>query len=1182
MSAELYAFRRNVVLVASAGTGKTHALVGVIVHALLGCSDLGANIEPARVAATTFSRKAAAEIRSRLVTELERLAFGTTSPYATDLDAAAKRLSIAWDSATCQSRARRVLAGIEHATIGTLHSVAYTIARAHALTVGLPPSFAVASEDESEAWANDAVAMAMTEHAQRDGDAIRDLFRLMRGSDRAQAELVRLLGALEEDGRPASALVLPEGDDEALSSRMEALVSRARDLVADSSHGDAASAVLAAHEEGDVHSLAEAAGDLLSVRKTRGEESPVSMRDGLPGSSNRDKGEILAHAWAARERIAPTAALVRDLLARSQELLADAHARAGAVGFGAALRLARDALRDDPRAAARVSSSFDALLVDEFQDTSRVQVDLLRLLWERDPRSRAPGAMPVVGDLRPRGLLVVGDRKQSIYAFRGADVAVFVSTCVELAGERACDALDVPRSSVQLPARTTADLFALRENHRSNAAIIEFVNAFSRECLRADGDDLSEARYAESVESLVPSPRTVMPTDKRVTWLRPPGEARDTTRLDDATIAATYIARSVFTEHGDDGEPLAYRDFAILAQSNEMLDAAAFALSRAGIPHVVAGRGFFAAREVQDLLALLRFVDRPDDRAALLAVLRGPFAALSDRTLLGLTEPHRGLVTDLERWDVLERRGFVEDEDRDALERVRSALRALRRSADRLGPGRTLREAVRELEIEQTLLLLPRGIQRIANVRKLLRIADEEATIRALLDRVALAEARAREPEAATFADDDDAVRLVTMHASKGLAFRVVILPELKARPVQSPNTMLGIDLRSDPPRLATKLLDDRGEPITVPSLVDLVARDRARLRADRRRLFYVAVTRARERIVFVGDAKVTGRGDPSLGALVSTLAQGGFGSAHVEMREAAIEEAPAIGPRPDAPDLVLAPPNPPRTIEVAIAPTALQDFHHCARRFELVHLVALPEPTPTALGRFREDGAPATNARAEGDALHRVLEHAGDDAFGAADAADRARAALAACDAPLEPEAEARVLRAATRFLESDYARAVRAAGARTWRERPFVVGITSAETTVTLRGAMDLVVLWPNGDVDVVDYKRARGPDPRPHALQLDVYALAARELATDGARIRAGAAFLGGEGAMEPRFRPPIDAPKLEAHLSMLAKNLVEARRRTLFTRAPAKTCHAIGCGYFTLCHPARDRKQLTLFR
>ncbi len=404
MTAELYAFRRNVVLVASAGTGKTHALVGVLLHALLGLSELSREpLDPARVAATTFSRKAAAEIRERLVSELERLAFASASPYEPDLEAAARRLSIAWDATRRAERARRALAGIERATIGTLHSVAYGIARAHALAIGLPPAFAVASEDDSEAWASQAVADAMTERAKRDPDAIRDLLRMMRGTDRAQVELVRLLSALEEDGRSASSLVLPEGDEDALCAQMDALVERARELAGDERYAEPARAVVDAYEAGDVKSLAIAVGDLLSARKPRGEDHAVPMRETLPGTTYRGKGETLAHAWAARVRVLPTASLLRDLVGRAQELLAEAHARAGAVGFGAALRLARDALRDDPHAAARASSALDALLVDEFQDTSRVQVDLLRLLWERDPRSRARGAMPVLGDLRPTG-----------------------------------------------------------------------------------------------------------------------------------------------------------------------------------------------------------------------------------------------------------------------------------------------------------------------------------------------------------------------------------------------------------------------------------------------------------------------------------------------------------------------------------------------------------------------------------------------------------------------------------------------------------------------------------------------------------------------------------------------------------------------------------------------------------
>ena len=1145
MSADLYAFRRNVVLVASAGTGKTHALVGVLLHALLGVSELSREpIDPARVAATTFSRKAAAEIRERLVTELERLAFGAHSVHAADLDEAARRLGVAqsgapWEQAR-RERARQALAVVDRATISTLHGLAYGIARTHALAVGLAPSLVVASEDDNEAWANDAVAFALNEQAERDSDAVRDLFRLMRGGDRAQAELVRLLLALDDDGRSASSLALPEGDAAVLDAWM--LVSR--------------------------------------------DDEPASSarRDSLApsGATQRERAEALANAWDARTRVLPTAGLVRQVLSQAQARLTELHASAGAVGFGAALRLARDALRDDPSAAARASAAYDALLVDEFQDTSRIQVELLRLLWERSPRSREPGAMPAFGDLRDKGLLVVGDRKQSIYAFRGADVGVFITACIEIAGERARVALGVPDGVVPAPRQTTGDFFALRENHRANAPLIAFVNAFSRECLHAESEELFEARYVEDIESLVTSPDTRTLTKSCVTWLRPPGEPRDTTRLEDAMIATAFIAQSAGRDSGDDGTPLAFRDFAVLAQSSAMLDAAAFTLARAGIPHVVAGRGFFAAREVQDLLALLRWIDRPDDRAALLSVLRGPCSALSDRTLLGLTEPHRGLVTAMERWDTLERRALVEDEDRAALDRVKRTLRALRRSSERLGPGRTLREAVRELEIEQTLLLLPRGVQRLANVRKLLRIADEAPTIRALLERVARAEARAREPDAATFSDDDDAVRLLTLHASKGLAFRVVIVPELRGSPIRSQNTTLGIDLRAEPACIATKVLDASGEPVSTPSMVRLIDNDRARLRADRRRLMYVAVTRARERLVFVGGVKArTGRGDtqPRFGAIVSTLARMGA----VETCEAETDVPVALPSRGEGPEMTIAQ-LAPRTREVALTPTALQDFGHCARRFELVHVVGLPEPTPRALGRFRADGVAAANARAEGEALHGVLERIDVRVLGGAGGAAEARRVLAQSDASLDASAEERVVKGAARFIESEYARTLGKAK-ETWRERAFVVTIESPEMTLTLRGAMDFVVVWPSGDVDVIDYKSARGPDLRPHALQLDVYAYAA-QVQLGAARVRAGAIFLGSDDA-EPRFRTPIERAAFEAELLALAVRLASARTTrdarddTSYPRAAPKTCHAIGCGYFSLCHPAPEKRQLTLF-
>src|SRR6185437_5171607 len=121
------------------------------------------------------------------------------------------------------------------------------------------------------------------------------------------------------------------------------------------------------------------------------------------------------------------------------------------------------------------------------------------------------------------------------------------------------------------------------------------------------------------------------------------------------------------------------------------------------------------------------------------------------------------------------------------------------------------------------------------------------------------------------------------------------------------------------------------------------------------------------------------------------------------------------------------------------------------------------------ALGGFRESGVAQASARAQGEALHRVLEHVDLDAFGASDAESRARTSLAAigADAGLDGTAIASVLRAATRFLSSDYARSVRDAGARVFRERAFVVEVRSPDLALTLRGAMDLVVVWPNGEV-------------------------------------------------------------------------------------------------------------------
>src|SRR5690606_22231807 len=138
----------------------------------------------------------------------------------------------------------------------------------------------------------------------------------------------------------------------------------------------------------------------------------------------------------------------RAVVALSGEVQRSLRARrraGGALGFGDLIRLARDGLLERPDLQARATEELDVLLVDEFQDTSRVQRDLVLLLCQATAaaRRRAPGVLPDPSELRPRGLVVVGDRKQSIYAFRGADVSVYARFAAELAGQAAAEALDL-------------------------------------------------------------------------------------------------------------------------------------------------------------------------------------------------------------------------------------------------------------------------------------------------------------------------------------------------------------------------------------------------------------------------------------------------------------------------------------------------------------------------------------------------------------------------------------------------------------------------------------------------------------------------------------------------------------------------------------------------------------------
>ncbi len=1139
----IYAFPKNLVLAASAGTGKTHALVGVAVHLLMGAcraaeGGLRPAVRPEALVATTFSRKAAGEIRARLHQELGRLASGDPrAAFRDDLLAAGVAAGTPLPEAEISSRARYALAGLGRAKIGTLHSFAASLARTHALLLGLSPDFDLPDEEAAKDRATAAIERVLERRAaEADTTA---LIQLAGGGD-ALIDLVRrLLSRVADDGHSAGDVEIADGDAAEIDAAFQSVIVGARDVVDDPRLGEPARALLAAHGV-DPLALEDAMGDLWAVPKAgklgAAAVAFFELRESLTHAASgklRDRGRGFVRRWRARERLLPRAGSLRALLVACEAEIAGDNARDSVLGFTDILRAARDVLRDHPDVAAEAGAALDALLVDEFQDTSGVQRDLVQLLWEKDRRGddlRQPGVIPGPGDLRGEGLLVVGDRKQSIYGFRGADVAVFAELCVGLAGAPAREALAIPAGLVWEPTVPLADFVALRHNRRGEPELLDFANAMSRLSLvpqRAPAE-LYEITYAPATEDLQPpAPRPDAPRAPRTHWLRvavPPGKQTSSLLAEAEAIASRIGAIVRRGEVTVRGAPACWRDIAVLAPRREMLSAAAYTLAEAGIPHVVAGMGFFGAAEVRDVVAMLACLVDPDDSLSRAEVLRGPWAGATDRALVGLTDGHLGLA-DAGHWSAGERRLLVDAECRPAILALGRVITTLRPVLGRLGPGPALREAVRALALEETLILLPRGEQRIANVRKLLAMADLATDATELLRRLRRAgDTEQREGEAETFSDEDDAVRLLTVHGSKGLSFPIVFLPEAGAvsRGGALDPVILQTGLAGAKTRLLLRALDEVGSVHDTPSYLrakrDLLRRDAA----ERLRLRYVAVTRASERMYFIGDralpkgAKDTY--DTSTAAILARLSDDEASrlSAQLDVETGESERgrvAAPGAPRPEPPAayrrLPLAPAR-----DVVVRLESLCQATRCARRFQLDHL------------------AGASTSATVPDAVSEL------------------RARLAAAG-----EWGAAVARERPRLLHHQ------------------TLVLVDPGGELSILGTVDATVAWPDGATDLISFVAA-SPDPLAADLHASVLAHAAT--GRGAARVRVGLLAPGAPPA-DPIWVVPRDLDWTIAAAREAVQRTLSIPRDDLAPRVPFAVCGQLACRHVAACHPRGDAER-----
>ncbi len=1171
--AQALRLERNVAFFAGAGAGKTHSLVTLALHVLGGAREGLDAVTCSGLVLATFTDKAAGEMRERLRARLVRLADGVVEEP--DLVASYARLGKALPGVDFW---RRCVDELGSASITTFHSFCSALLKRAPPSAGLDPSFVLLEEREAKALALSVVQRGLVDAVAAGDELLGELVRELTLGDEVwpglSGALAQAVTRIREEGLDPRTTAITDGaaarsafERRLLELRQASALAR-RELrtgtqVERLAEFDALIGRLGFAE------LRDAWPSLKVLAQRFGANAVLKpLRQLLDGGDD----SVLALYGAAL--VAPYEAKLRDFVG---QLVADLEAelkRRRALDFTGLLVATRALLRDHLETRRAVQRRLGALLVDEFQDTNRLQLDIVLLIAEQ----RAGGPRPVSTSfdggleeslalpLEPGFLAVVGDRKQAIYEFRGADVAVFelMAKAIERHGG--------------------ARAF-LSQSRRSSAPLVRAVNSLMPQVLTAPSDALpfeiawapEDALRAVRTDGLARAP-VLQLVDARAAELSAPVEF-------DADAVARWVALALRSGEPlvvDAGGPRGARggDVALLFQRLSSLEQYRQALLRHGVRHrVVRGRGFFGAQEVLDVAALLSLVARPEDSLSLAAVLRGPFVCVTDASLLKLATVGERIVG-LDLTGTRLRGSTLPEDDAARVRAFLTGMDTLWRERHVLGARSLLLLADELLGLRRALAASPHGEQALANVDKLLelaRVREAAGVSFAEFARELAALVTLEPPEGqAELGEDaaDDVVTLCTVHQAKGLEWPIVVLPELFARP---------------PPDGATLLFDrDLGLALRPLAFEDGTSQRRARLlerrkrrvAAERRRLLYVAATRARDLLV------LGLHGKPGDGRWDSWLAQSTnpAGQADVEVVDAQALPAGVLPPVPPEPpdadllvaralDHVQARPTP-TSPDVMVAVTPLEDFLGCPRRYHYLHDVGLDEPRsepslPPALWPQAEQvRVEGVDVRARGTAAHRLLELLPVDL-----PAERLDATLQALERAEQLGSDLDVRRWVARFWQGAYGRGL--AHARTvLRELPFVLRIGPGDgVALHLRGQIDLVVAHEGG-VDVVDYKTA-APSPdgaAAHAFQLRCYRLAVRRLFGAALPCRAGVVFLKAEQPEPVWLSHADDDAALSVELLAQARALRDAQALSRWDGRARERCHALGCGFVGHCHPS----------
>lgn len=849
-------FDRNVVVVAGAGTGKTTLLVNRLVHLLI---KEPRPVTVAQIVALTFTNKAATEMKVRLRERLMVLADPEAGRVidggAVSLADLRARYGLSTDEVV--RRAAAALHDLEKGQIGTLHSFAAHLLRLYPLEGGVDPAF---QEDDGlrfeehfaaawEIWIDRELSRQGAHHhlwrkvlSLATLDDVRALARALCSElvdvevlqaqihdEQLSPVLVEWVRHTHQRGR-----VLLDAHDRPKRRKIEQMLAAAVNLMQEILDQGAAG----------IHALS--AADLDWLKKDLG--NPVA---GWEQDEFREAESIIN---TAQQYLVVNTEFFRQTLTLLGPLVADIRLSfrlKGWVSFDGLLARARTLLRDHRAIRERIKQDYRAVLVDEFQDTDPVQYELILAISE-GLGAQASTWQEMV--LEPGKLFIVGDPKQSIYAFRRADIEAF---------DRVVQKIEEDGGVIQ----------TLTTNFRSDAAVLGPVNdvfdrLFERRPLVQPANvrlEVQPQRRPSAFDAGVRVQVTLPAPDERAF------DAAGATRAEGETLARWLTEEVLIRPQVKPGH------IALLFRKLTQADTYVDALRRYGLPYVIEGeKHFYRRQEVIDLMNVLRVLDHPHDTVALAGVLRSPLGGLSDRTLYELRQA--------DGFEYLRSESLSAwmHPDAAAVRLLYGHFAWLHGQVGALPLAEALELIFDRLPILEIAAASVQGEQAVANLLKVKHTAAvlsdrPHLTLSGFVDlMVARLDEQPDEADSPLSEESSNAIQVLTIHKAKGLEFPIVVLPGLhQGSGKERGLPLVTFDWSSGSYGLSLGGVHNFGAVL-------VQEKQKVREEAERRRVLYVGMTRAKDMLVLSGGMTGRAAGETVFGML-QEIGEGVVGASETE-----------------------------------------------------------------------------------------------------------------------------------------------------------------------------------------------------------------------------------------------------------------------------------------------------------